>query len=203
MVIPTMSRLRIGCSGWMYDDWRGGLYPDGRRRSGAGSSPTRSRFDTVEVNSTFYRLAKRDRVAFWVNRTPEGFTFAVKASRYLHAYQTAGRHRGGFERFFAPLDLAGAKRLGPVLWQLPETFHRDDQRLAGWIAGLPPGMHAIEFREPTGSPRVVDALGAPGRLDDRRPPGTAVSVAEATASWWYVRFHFGRAGAAVTTRPPN
>ena len=77
-----MRPVRIGCSGWNYDDWRGRLYPEG-----LGKQRWLARyaefFDTVEVNSTFYRLASRDAVARWVRDTPPDFLFAVKASRYL------------------------------------------------------------------------------------------------------------------------
>jgi len=76
-----MEPVRIGCSGWNYADWRERVYPK-------GVPPRRwlehyaALFDTVEVNSTFYRLASRAAVAAWVQATPPGFVFALKASRY-------------------------------------------------------------------------------------------------------------------------
>ena len=74
--------VRVGCSGWQYRDWRGALYPEG-----VGQARWLGRyaevFDTVEVNSTFYRLASRDAVERWVRQTPPDFLFALKASRYL------------------------------------------------------------------------------------------------------------------------
>jgi uncharacterized protein YecE (DUF72 family) len=78
-----MTRVRIGCSGWNYDSWRHGVfYPEGRpaRRWLAAYAES---FDTVEVNTTFYRLPRRDAVARWAEETPEGFTLAVKVSRYV------------------------------------------------------------------------------------------------------------------------
>src|SRR5947209_7161426 len=139
-----MSEVRIGCSGWMYDDWRGRLYPERapkRRWLGLYAQ----HFDTVEVNSTFYRLARREAVANWVTETPPEFTFAVKASRYLTHIRRLREIAEGIERFYAPLEpLIAAQRLGPVLWQLPENFHRDDARLAQWLALLPAGEHTIE-----------------------------------------------------------
>jgi uncharacterized protein YecE (DUF72 family) len=77
-----MHPIRVGCSGWNYQSWRGEFYPP-------GCPPSRwleryaTDFDTVEVNSTFYRLARRDAVARWVQQTPGGFVFTVKASRYM------------------------------------------------------------------------------------------------------------------------
>ena len=74
--------LRIGCSGWSYQSWRGGLYPEGLPAS-RWLERYAEVFDTVEVNATFYRLVTRETVERWVEQTPEGFLFAVKASRYL------------------------------------------------------------------------------------------------------------------------
>ena len=141
-----MKPVRIGCSGWMYDDWRGRLYPE-RVPKRRWLEVYASVFDTVEVNSTFYRLARRDAVAGWVAQTPGGFLFAVKASRYLTHVKRLLDIRDGIGRFYEPLEpMREAGRLGPVLWQLPENFHRDDQRLAGWLElltrSLPPGTRS-------------------------------------------------------------
>ena len=107
------------------------------------------RFDTVEVNTTFYRLPNRDAVAAWVQQTPAGFTFAVKASRYLTHVKRLRELGDGIRLFYERIEpLLEASRLGPVLWQLPENFHRDDERLAAWLRALPKGRHTIEFRHP-------------------------------------------------------
>src|ERR1700679_3769411 len=97
-----MKALRIGGSGWNYDDWRGGLYPQklAKRRWLAAYA---ERFPTVEVNSTFYRLASRPAVEGWVHDTPDEFVFAVKASRYLtHVRRLTDLDRG-MRRFYEPL----------------------------------------------------------------------------------------------------
>src|SRR5947209_4800494 len=141
-----MSEVRIGCSGWMYDDWRGRLYPE-RAPKRRWLELYSQVFDTVEVNSTFYRLARREAVAAWVEQTPQTFLFAVKASRYLTHIKRLVDVGDGIKRFYEPIEpLIEAGRLGPVLWQLPENFHRDDDRLHGWLDALPPGLHTIEFR---------------------------------------------------------
>jgi uncharacterized protein YecE (DUF72 family) len=191
-----MKALRVGCSGWMYDDWRGRLYPQG--------APKRrwlelyaEKFDTVEVNATFYRLPKRDAVAAWVSQTPEGFLFAVKASRYLTHVKRLTDVSEGIERFYAPLEpLREADKLGPVLWQLPETFHRDDERLRGWLEALPSGRHTIEFRHPSWfAPEILDALREHDvALAIGDHPERPFQSREATASWRFVRFHYGARG---------
>jgi uncharacterized protein YecE (DUF72 family) len=91
-----------------------------------------------------------------------------------------------------------AGRLGPVLWQLPENFHRDDQRLAGWLAALPDGMHTIEFRHPSWFvPSVLDALRARGvALTIGDHPSRPFQPHEATVDWQFVRFHYGSRGRA-------
>ena len=180
----------------MYDDWRGRLYPrdEPKRR---WLELYGEQFDTVEVNSTFYRLQRRDTVASWVEQTPERFTFAVKASRYLtHIKRLAGIEQG-LGRFYEPLEpMLRADRLGPVLWQLPESFHRDGERLAGWLALLPQGMHTIEFRHPSWFvPEVLAALRAHRvALAIGDHPQRPFQSHEATAPWRFIRFHYGARG---------
>ena len=128
-----MEQVRIGCSGWIYDHWRGRLY--------AEQEPKRrwlelyaQRSDTVEVNATFYRLARRETGGVWLRQTPPQFMFAVNASRYLTHVKRLVDIGGGVRRFYEPLQpLLDVGRLGPVLWQLPENFHRDDGRLQDWL----------------------------------------------------------------------
>lgn len=187
--------VRIGCSGWNYAHWREPVY--------GGAPPARwlelyaARFDTVEVNATFYRLPTRRAVEGWVERTPDGFTFAVKASRYLthvRRLQDLGR---GVERFFAPLEpLAAAGRLGPVLWQLPETFRRDDDRLAAALDRLPPAAHAWEFRHASWFAAEIYALlrEHTAALVVGDTPDRPFQERVLTAPWTYVRFHHGSRG---------
>lgn len=180
----------------MYDDWRGRLYPrDVPKRRWLEWYA--ARFDTVEVNSTFYRLARAEAVAGWVRQTPPGFVFAVKASRYLtHVKRLVGL-ADPIKRFYEPLEpMIDAGRLGPVLWQLPENFHRDDERLAGWLELLPAGRHTIEFRHPSWFvPEVLAALRAHGvALTIGDHPERPFQLHEATAPWRFIRFHYGARG---------
>ena len=191
-----MKQVRIGCSGWMYDDWRGRLYPDKapRRR---WLEMYAEQFDTVEVNSTFYRLARRDAVAAWVEQTPPDFLFSVKASRYLTHVKRLVDIGEGIERFYEPLSpMVRAGKLGPVLWQLPENFHRDDARLEGWLAALPDGRHTIEFRhESWFVPEVFEALRARDvALTIGDHPERPFQTYDVTADWRFIRFHYGSRG---------
>jgi uncharacterized protein YecE (DUF72 family) len=154
-------------------------------------------FDTVEVNSTFYRLARPAAVARWVEQTPPDFVFAVKASRYLTHVKRLTDMEQGVERLYAGIaPLVEAGRLGPVLWQLPENFRRDDDRLAYALERLPPGRHCIEFRHASWfTPEVYGLLHTFGVAlvlgDDPRRP---LPAHELTTDWTYVRLHRGRRG---------
>ncbi len=154
-------------------------------------------FDTVEVNTTFYRLIGRDAVNRWVQQTPPKFSFAVKASRYLTHVKRLSNIGEGLARFYERIEpLREAGRLGPVLWQLPETFHRDDERLASALAALPTGRHAFEFRHASWFVPEVYALlrehGAALVVGDH--PSRPFQSCEPTTSWRYVRFHHGTRG---------
>lgn len=196
MPIPALKPVRIGCSGWQYDSWRGGLYPQ-REPKRRWLELYAQHFDTVEVNSTFYRLARREAVAHWVQQTPPEFEFAVKASRYLTHIKRLVEITDGIKRFYEPLEpLIEADRLGPVLWQLPGNFHRDDARLNGWLQELPPGRHTIEFRHPSWfAPAVMRALRAQGvALTIGDHPQRPFQEHATTASWRFIRFHYGARG---------
>ena len=193
-----MEAIRIGCSGWDYAAWRGRFY-DAREPRRRWLELYAERFDTVEVNSTFYRLARPEAVRRWIDATPEGFRFAVKASRYLTHIRRLTELHSGIERFYAPLEpLIDAGRLGPVLWQLPENFHRDDARLAAWLEALPPGLHTIEFRNASWFVRPVYELlrdhGVALTVGDH--PARPFQSHEATAAWRFIRFHYGSRGVA-------
>src|SRR5438094_4596774 len=137
--------IRIGCSGWNYQSWRDEFYEGKPARLWLRHYA--EHFDTVEVNTTFYRLPLRTSVARWVEETPQRFLFAVKASRYLTHIKRLTDLAGGIERYYERLEpLVATSKLGPVLWQLPANFRRDDHRLANALAALPPGRHCFEFR---------------------------------------------------------
>ncbi|MDX6708675.1 MAG: hypothetical protein QOI48_4521 [Solirubrobacteraceae bacterium] len=189
--------IRIGCSGWNYALWRESFYPK-------GVPTTRwleyyaSVFDTVEVNTTFYRLAKREAVARWASQTPPEFCFAVKASRYLTHIKRLKEMQTGVQRLIEPLEpLREAGKLGVLLWQLPANFHRDLDRLAFALEHLPPGRHTFEFRHASWFCEEVYALlrehGVALAIGDR--PDYPFVSHEVTADFTYVRFHHGHRGA--------
>jgi uncharacterized protein YecE (DUF72 family) len=194
--VPTARPVHVGCSGWAYPHWRGLFYPKGVPQR-SWLSFYAEQFGTVEVNNTFYRLPSPSAVEGWVEQSPEGFVFAVKASRYLTHVKRLTKLETGIKRFYEPLDsLTRAEKLGPVLWQLPENFHRDDERLAAALAALPSGRHAFEFRHPSWFADDVYALlrehGVALVIGD--DPTRPFQTHERTADWTYIRFHRGNRG---------
>jgi uncharacterized protein YecE (DUF72 family) len=191
-----MRPVRIGCSGWNYRDWRETFYPAGLPAS-RWLEHYAARFDTVEVNTTFYRLPRREAVARWVTQTPPGFLFTVKASRYLTHIKRLTEMKQGVQRFYERIEpLVTAGRLGPVLWQLPANFRRDDERLLGALAHLPPGRHTFEFRDRSWFvPEVMEMLRSHGvALTVGDHPERPFQTMEMTADWTFVRFHYGARG---------
>ena len=128
--------VHIGCSGWNYGHWRNGVFYPSRLPASRWLEFYAERFDTVEVNSTFYRLPLRDAVCRWLEQTPEGFVLAFKTSRYLTHVKRLRDLGPGLERFLERIEpLLGSPKLGPFLWQLPPTFRRDPDRLAKASSG--------------------------------------------------------------------
>jgi uncharacterized protein YecE (DUF72 family) len=122
--------VRIGCSGWNYKSWKDELYEG--KPSRLWLQHYAQHFDTVEVNNTFYRLPLESSVARWVKETPPDFLFSIKASRFLTHVRRLSELEDGLKRFYERLEaLVTTPKFGPVLWQLPPTFRRDDDRLGG------------------------------------------------------------------------
>jgi uncharacterized protein YecE (DUF72 family) len=189
--------IRIGCSGWNYASWKHEFY---------GGLPARAwlehyaqHFDTVEVNNTFYRLPSKDAVANWERTVPPGFLFTIKASRYLTHIKRLLDVGQGLERFYERLEpLLRSPKMGPILWQLPPNFQRDDERLGNALAKLPREQrHCFEFRHPSWFADEVYALlrehGAALVIGDR-PEVKEFQAHVFTAPWTLVRFHYGSRG---------
>jgi uncharacterized protein YecE (DUF72 family) len=196
MQAPRGRPVHLGCSGWNYEAWKDEFYE--RKPARLWLQHYARLFDTVEVNSTFYRLPLRTSVARWVEETPPTFVFAVKASRYLTHIRRLTDVAGGIERYYERLEpLTRTPKFGPVLWQLPANFRRDDDRLATALAALPPGRHCFEFRHASWFvDPVYDLLrrhGAALVIADR-PEVKEFQTHELTADWTYVRFHYGSRG---------
>ena len=189
--------VRIGCSGWNYASWKEDVYRG--RPAREWLERYAQLFDTVEVNTTFYRLPRRDAVAAWERTVPAGFVFALKASRYLTHIKRLSDLDTGLARFFERIEpLLESPKLGPILWQLPPTFRRDDERLVRALRAFPRGQrHCVEFRHPSWFADDVYALlrehGVALVIGDR-PEVHAFQSQVLTADFTFVRFHHGARG---------
>jgi len=182
-------RCRVGTSGWQYRHWRGPFYPAGLATA-KWLAYYAARFDTVEVNATFYHLPREGTAAAWRAVAPPGFLYAVKASRYITHMRRLKEPARGLEMFFERLRGLG-DRMGPVLFQLPPRFPRDAGLLEDFLRALPEGVRPVfEFRDERWLCEPVYTLLA-GRnaalciyeLGGRHSPVLA------TADFAYVRLH--------------
>jgi uncharacterized protein YecE (DUF72 family) len=192
-----MTNVRIGCSGWNYKHWREGVFYPPRLPAKKWLPFYAKHFDTVEVNATFYRLPREASVARWIAQTPREFVFTIKMSRYVTHVKRLRELQASETLFYARIaPLVASPKMGPVLWQLPPTFKRDDARLRDALAQLPPGRHCFEFREPSWFVDDVYALLREHAValvigdDPRRPFQTH----ELTTDFTFVRFHAGSRG---------
>jgi uncharacterized protein YecE (DUF72 family) len=185
--------LYVGTSGWQYRHWRGTFYPAKLAQARWLDYYTR-RFQTVEVNNTFYNLPEASTFEAWRRRTPDDFVVTVKMSRYLTHLRRLHEPAEPVQRFMSRAEKLGPK-LGPVLIQLPPNLEAEPDRLAQTLELMPEGARvAVEFRHQSWfSDRVLSILeehraalclaDSPRR---RTPPAR-------TAAFGFVRFHEGRA----------
>jgi uncharacterized protein YecE (DUF72 family) len=180
--------LYVGTSGWTYDDWRGAFYPDDVKGAERLSFYA-TKFDTVEVNATFYRNPAPSAIKAWNTRLGPGFHLVVKGSR-------AVTHLRKLADFAEPLErcldrVLQLKRLRVILWQLPPSLHKDVERLDAFLRVLPISVrHAVEFRHESWWDEEVA-----GVLARHKAAFVAISHPSLPDTWFattdflYVRFH--------------
>jgi len=185
--------IRIGTSGFSYDDWVGPFYPEGLPARAQLAFYARE-FSTVEINTTYYRVPDMRLVQGWAEKTPADFLFAVKAYQGL----THERERPDCAPFVAALQpLAATDKLACVLAQFPYSFHPtpDNRAYLGWLRdGLGDLPAVIELRHADWvTPATFELLRSLGLgfccVDEPRLRGLPPPVAAATGPVAYVRFH--------------
>jgi uncharacterized protein YecE (DUF72 family) len=182
--------LWAGASGYSYKEWKGPFYPEDLAADDMLAWYSQ-RLNTVEINNTFYRNPKREVLAKWAETTPEGFRFAIKATRRIthDGRLKADAVAEPLRYLYGSLDALGAK-LGAVLFQLPPNLKKDVPRLSDFLALLPPNHRAaFEFRNDSWfADEVYAALRGAGaslcfsEREDNAPPPLVE-----TAPWGYAR----------------
>jgi uncharacterized protein YecE (DUF72 family) len=146
-----MARAYIGTSGWNYGEWRGIFFPQ-RLPSKQWLSFYATRFDSVEVNYTFYRLPSKGACAAWYDQTPENFQFVLKASRYITHIKRLRDARESWQGFLERVAVLKEK-LGPILLQFPANFRASEANLdsldefLGYASRDGSRRLALEFRD--------------------------------------------------------
>ena len=191
----TEKRLRVGTSSWSADSWRGPFYP-ADSRPGEFLGHYARRFDTVEIDATWYRIPSETMVRKWERDTPEGFVFAAKIPSVITHEKRLIDCDGEFREFLRVMDLLGEKR-GPLVFQFPYDFKTDQfENLQKFLEKLPQGYKfALEVRHKGWlTPKFYDLLRGRGvalvLLDLLWMPKLDVL----TTDWTYVRFIGDRKG---------
>src|SRR6185436_1243310 len=125
--------IRVGISGWRYSPWRGVFYPAGLPQH-LELEYAAQRFSSIEINGSFYSLQRPESFARWHDATPEDFVFAVKGPRFITHMLRLKEPELPLANFLASglLNLKG--KLGPILWQFPESLRYDPERFATFLA---------------------------------------------------------------------
>jgi uncharacterized protein YecE (DUF72 family) len=190
LAMHDFKRLCAGASGYSFKEWKGDFYPSDMRPDGMLAWYA-ARLPTVEINNTFYRMPKASVLENWAQTVPEGFRFAIKASRRItHISRLKAESAADSLQFlYRNLAALGGKR-GPVLFQLPPNLKKDLPRLQAFLRLLPEDHRAaFEFRNETWfSDEVYAELRSAGaslclsEREDNAPPPLVE-----TAPWGYVR----------------
>jgi len=138
-------RIRIGCSGWYYWHWKGGVYPADLPTNRWLAYYQRA-FDTVELNAPFYHWPKRTTVQNWARQATPQFRYSVKVNRRITHLKRFKGTRQLVRDFYGFADVLGA-HMGCFLFQLPPSFHYTAARLQSIVEQLDPRYtNAVEFR---------------------------------------------------------
>ena len=184
-------KIRIGCSGWAYRHWRGLFYPD-KLASARWFDRYAQVFDTVELNTSFYRLPDATTFVKWREQAPPGFRYAVKAPRFITHMKKLKDCAVPIEDFLDRARNLGPN-LGPILYQMPPRWAFNRERVQAFLSLLPSELvHVFEFRETSWiTPETLTLLDANGAGFCVHDMAGSVTPFWASGSVAYLRFHGG------------
>ncbi len=181
--------IHVGTSGWNYKHWRGPFYPENVTQD-KWLAYYSERFDSVEINNSFYQLPDKKTIKKWRDTVSNNFIFAFKASRYITHMKKLKDPEDPLRKLLDVTDALGSQ-LGPILFQLPPHWNCNIKRLEQFLKALPNGrIYAVEFRDPSWwHDDVYDLLrqyNAAFCIFDLR---NTLSPKEITGDFVYVRLH--------------
>jgi len=199
MTHPT---IRVGIGGWTYEPWRGTFYPD-KWPHKRELEYAASKLSAIEINGTYYSSFKPQSFATWAKAVPDGFVFAVKASRYCTNRKVLADAGESIARFTGQGIVELGDRLGPILWQFMATKRFDPDDFRAFLALLPAAesgvalRHAVQVRHGSfANPEFVEMCRAAGVAIVFADSAEYPAIAETTASFAYARLE-----AAVEDEP--
>jgi uncharacterized protein YecE (DUF72 family) len=140
----AQGRIRAGIGGWTFEPWRGVFYPPGLKQADELAYAA-SKLTAIEINGTYYSTFKPDSWAKWRAATPEGFKFAVKASRFCTNRKVLGEMGESMGRFLAQGLTELGDRLGPILWQFANTKRFDPDDFEAFLKLLPKAQDGVSL----------------------------------------------------------
>ena len=183
-------KLHAGTSGFAFKEWKGSFYPADMKDDGMLGFYS-SKFSTVEINNTFYRLPREDVLQSWAAQVPEPFTFAIKASQRITHWARLKPQCATAVEFLLKNTSLLAGRLGPLLFQLPPNLEKETDLLRAFLDMLPrERRYTLEFRHESWFDEDVFSV--------LRERDVALCITEqadfaaplvSTASWGYLRLH--------------
>ena len=183
-------KLHAGTSGFAFKEWKGSFYPNDLKDDSMLGFYA-SKFPTVEINNTFYRLPKEHVLQDWASQVSEPFTFSIKASQRITHFARLKPECASAVEFLIKNTASLGNRLGPILFQLPPNLKKDVDRLRAFLETLPRDRrYTIEFRHETWFDDEVFYV-----LRERDIPLCIIEQPDfasprvATASWGYLRLH--------------
>jgi uncharacterized protein YecE (DUF72 family) len=203
-----MGKIRAGIGGWTFEPWRGVFYPEGLKHAEELAYASRH-VTTIEINSTYYSTQKPESFAKWAAATPEGFVFAVKASRFCTNRRVLGEAGESVQRFLTQGLSELGDRLGPILWQFMPTKKFDLADFEAFLALLPkeqdglPLRHVMEVRNASFAvPEFVQLCRRHGAAICLSENENYPMIPDVTADFVYARL-LGGDDALPTCYPPE
>lgn len=137
--------IHVGIGGWDYDPWRGTFYPQGLAKTKQLDHAGRH-LTAIEINATHYKLQKPELFQRWAASVPDGFKFAVKASRFCTNRRVLAEGAEGIAKFCAQGLTELGDKLGPILWQFMPTKRFDPDDFGAFLSLLPQSQDGVRLR---------------------------------------------------------